>query len=839
MVVRRVQGTSIAWREWVESGEGSDVCLTQFLVSTNAADAPFTSIAAAYAAAVAAGHGPLNPAQVLVCPGTYSGDFTMDTAGIDVIGVAQDSQESQLVGLRGDGQTVFTGTVTVDLAAAATRDATSARWQGIDIKPALGPGVAVAGPNNAALYFYLADCQIVSNDAEAIASANTGLDGFLATIIDVQRCRVATNSAGALAAGITGAGPFPQPGIFAESTSFVGNAGAIGLADAGAFLDSCVVAAGGPGVGVTGGLIQARDTFFQTDEAPAIVEDAASIADVVDCKFRADPGTDFIIGDGLFFHDGITFTIGGAATLPTWDTALTVFTQAAVPQESHNDLVAFVGGGSSEITTQTNVVVTSDAAGGTIVLPPAFSRPGVLRLKLGAGNVGVVTVTAQGGDDIRLGGAAPVVSFPLTDDGVFLVSSPTVPRWEGWAFAGGAAVNCLSLALVSPDPALAPFQSIGAAYAFLRDTVGADPDSPAKVFVCPGIYVEDLTMDTPGIQVVACAMDDYNTLRDVGLGPTRMEGTLTIDLTGFSPSDAVRNCAWRGIDVIAGLGGGGTPAVVFTGIFYQQAFITDCLLSGSALDPGVIGSNTGVGGPGVSRLDLIRVRMLNPDFFSSAGFDWAKGALKLNDCSTSGQETNTVGDGLAPTPTVEAVGCRFANGFTVDDGDLDFVDCSMSSGVTFLAGGGVLELTRCDLPAASILGPGILVYDYQSNLSFSGGLDPALLVSQKESIPAGAGVVQRLDGAHVLTGGETNVIVTTTALGSTVTLPLVAIGAARRHGPIRVKNSGLSTDLVGILVPGGVTLNEGVPFLPLVPGASATFCAVSGGPIGPDWESYD
>ena len=143
MVVARVKGfhTGGPWSLWVDSGEGSDLCLTQFLVANDPGAAPFTSIITAYAAAKAAGHGAANPAQILVCPGTYVGDLLIDTPGIDIIAVSQDSQQPG--GGSGIGHTVVDGQVTFDLAFAGTRLLTTMRWQGIDIRPSAGPAVFV------------------------------------------------------------------------------------------------------------------------------------------------------------------------------------------------------------------------------------------------------------------------------------------------------------------------------------------------------------------------------------------------------------------------------------------------------------------------------------------------------------------------------------------------------------------------------------------------------------------------------------------------------------------------------------------------------------------------
>lgn len=975
MVIKRVQGWITGpWKEFVDTEEGSDVCLTQFLVSTDAAGAPFTTIQAAYAAAEAAGHNAANPAQVLVCPGTYSGPLTLGTPGIDIIGVAQDSQRGRVFGGSGDGQTVFTGNIVVDPVSAGTRDSTSIRWQGIDVKPTTGIGFNVAGPNNAALYLYITDCQVVSPDDEPIRITNTGVDGFTASVVDVQRCRVETQEANANAVAIFGVG-FPLATLAAAHTAFLGGTtgAAMRLAAGQSTVDSCYLFGGTDAI-LSAGTLLALDTVFEAlGPASAITIDGTSLARVTDCKFDADQAAGpFITGTGLFIHDGLTFLGTG---VPPFDTALTVSTSQAIPLESHNQPI-ILDGTSFEITSETNLVVEASPAGGTIVLPPSGARPGVLRLKLGENNAGVVTVSQQGADDIRLGGAAPVLTFPLTDDGVFLVSTPPSRRWEGWVFGGGG-TSCLTQYLVSPSAATAPFQSIQLAVD-AAVLAGADPLSPAKVLVCPGTYFENVTLSQPGVHVVGVAMDDYNTLRTAGLGITRLEGTLTIDLVAGIWFDEQRNVAWRGIDIatfqpciaegsqvatprgsrpieslrvgdevlsvdpesgerhvtkvkgirtetrecmemstsgeslvctpvhpiyspergdyqnasrwadgelsqVLRLTDGGvtaeevqatsrdagmrqvfdisvespllnfvangfvvhnkTVAVVFSGVNFQQAFITDCLLSANFGDPAVLGTNTGVGLQGFSRLDCIRVRLENTDAASASGFDWLKGWLRLNDCQTSGQVSNTIGDGLLPRPEVEAVGCIFRNGTTINEGDFFVTDCSFPGDAVAFAGVSDFETTRCDMPAGSVVGPapGVFTYDYLSNTFFQAPIDPAIDVIQKESIPAGSEVVQFAGpGPFVLTGGYTNVLVTTIDQPlTTLTLPLILAGASRRHGPIRVKNSINSITALTVDVPAGVKLNEVLAGTAvLAPGTSITVCAINSGLIGPDWETF-
>jgi hypothetical protein len=831
MVVARVQGTSIAWREWVETGEGSDLCLTQFLVSTDASGAPFTSIQAAYTAAVNAGHDATNPAVILVCPGTYTEPVTMDTPGIDIVAVGQDSQEAQLIGARGDGATVLVGLLTIDLApAAGGRDATTARWQGIDIKPAIGAGIILSGPNNAALYFYLADCQVVSPDDGGILISNTGVDGFLATVLDIQNCRIESQRVPGGAAVIgSGIGPFPISTLVAESSSFIGTDNCFVMSDEAIRLDSCVLVSAGPCVVMGDAVLICRDTFIETDDVNAIVGD--STIELVDCKIRVELPGPAIVSGGVLFHDNITF-LGGTATVPEgWlSGAAAVFQHQAVPQESHN--VLQTGGGGLFITTQSNVVVESPVGGDVIFLPPASERAGALRLKLGENNLGTVFVLAQGGDDIRLGGSAPVPGFPLTDDGVFLVSTdPT--RWEGWEFGSE---TCLNTFLVSPDANLAPYQTIQDAYD-AAVAAGANSINPAKVLVCPGEYTEDVTMSQAGIDIVACAPDDYNELRTgtVSGGPfgvTRLIGTVTIDIGGTGATDPLTTCAWRGIDISASSVNG---AIHFIGDQYQYAFVSDCAIVNDT-EAAVELVNTGTSAVDDSTLDIIRCGLENTEVASASAFDVVDGRLILSDCVCSGNNPNTIAAGALASIT----GSRILNQTSVA-GTLVAAYSTLQD-VTFSAATGILDVTQCELPTGPIAGgagPGFGRFVYDSlptpSTSFT-SLDPAADNQQKSSIPP-AGAVRPFAGAgpHVLDGGESNVVVDTPVAGATMTLPTITAASAR-IGPIRIKNRVGSAGSLTVAPAGGNTLNEAGVGIVLGAGASLT---VVGWQASLDWETYD
>ena len=422
-----VLGTEAAttWLAILDSGGvGTANCLTQFLVSPNPAGAPFQLIQAAYDAAFAAGGG-----TVLVCDGTYIEDLILTGHSVDIVHIAENSQQAP-AGRGGDGNAVLVGRIIIDLLFNGSRDATTLRWQGIDIRPPAGTPIIISGPNNAASYTYVTDCQIISPDSAALLMSNTGVAGGLATVLDVQRCTLDTPD-GIVAAG----GPAPFPSLLLKNCSLtVPDGPGFILSEMNYSLDSCIVSHGfdDPGLLTADSVGQADDTIWQGGEAPHfLLGDATSVLRVLDNKFVHDPDTPFLITSGSFLHDALVF-IG--TNVPPWLSAgpASVTTEQAVPHEAYA-LTILLDGAAHILSTETNVLGESTAAGGVLVLPPTAERAGPIRMKLSLGNIGGITVAAQGADTIRLPGAAPAAAVPLTDPGFVLVSNPVTGRWEGWS----------------------------------------------------------------------------------------------------------------------------------------------------------------------------------------------------------------------------------------------------------------------------------------------------------------------------------------------------------------------------------------------------------------------
>jgi len=799
------------------TGAGADNCLTQYLVSPSEEGAAYQKISDAYGAAKVDGHNAANPAQVLVCPGTYEDDVLMDTPGIDVIAVASDSQARIVAGSHGEGQTVMLGDLEIDMADAGSLESTSARWQGVDIIAEGTAAVVFSGEE--AQYFYLTDCQI-SSDTVAIRDTNEGAEDDQTSILDIQRCRIsAVEEADTNCIEIASAGQLPTR-VNCSETHLRATGHAAFVSNGYLSMDSLRASSTDDCFSLDGAIVYASDSLFSTDGIFADVP-AGSVVDILDCKFSLDTAP-FITGAGMFYHDAMAFYRG---TVPAWDTSLRARTSQGVCQES--DIVEIdVSAGGYEITTETNVSVIGP---GTLTVPPTIVRPGVIRLKESSSSGGAVTVAAQGVDNIRVGGETAVASVTLTPEGLFMVADPPNSLWEAWA---GCMTTCLDVALVAPDTARAPFQSIQDAYDSLV-AAGAGAASPGKVLVCPGVYTEDVAMSTPGIDIVGVAPDDYNELRQGGLGITRLEGTLTIDLTVAAPDDYRKTCAWRGIDIIAqSAPAPSQSAVLFTGTHFQLGFITDCYLQAAANAPAIKQDNSGSSGVlGDSALDVIRCGVVNPSVASAAGFDCLDGTLLLNDCVTRGAVKNTISAGAL----VSMQDMKLTNGVTVA-GELDAFDSTISEIVQ--SDGSLVEITRCDMPAGPT-GTGTFLFDSIPTGSASpvGGFDTNLTITQKSSVPQGGGVNYYTGaGPHQLDGSETNVVVDPNDEVAVVVLP----PALARRGPIRLKQLAGSGGSLNVNTSGGETIDTAAAPLVGIGTAGKTFIGWVSPPFGPpnDWETY-
>jgi hypothetical protein len=103
-------GTHV-WEPFCGGGSGQTLEWPDYVVSLNDPLAPFTSIGAAIAAASGAGHGPSDPAVVLVHPGTYVENVVL-RAGIAVVAFSQN------IDIAGGtvSNTIIAGTVTCNAA---------------------------------------------------------------------------------------------------------------------------------------------------------------------------------------------------------------------------------------------------------------------------------------------------------------------------------------------------------------------------------------------------------------------------------------------------------------------------------------------------------------------------------------------------------------------------------------------------------------------------------------------------------------------------------------------------------------------------------------------------
>jgi len=845
------------------NGNEGAACLTEFSVSDDPDGAAFTSIQAAYDAAVAMGFGPNNPAQVLVCPGTYTEDVTLTTPGINIVAVTNNPQartpETSI------GETVLVGTLTIDLTPAATAEETIIQWQGVDIRPASGVGISFEGINFQ--LFVLNSCVVESVDDLAISMTNTGVDGFNTSGMRVIRAGVLNPSDAIGVASTIGV----TTGAFESSQSSLGRIG-------GGPVDCFTVSSDSANVVCEDTFIQGTNTIaagsmlvaesvVQTTGTTAFTVSAPSgFLQMLAVKIGVaatvpPPAAPFIVGDGFVFHDGFSFfgtpfLFLGAQT-PSWAPTLSVVTAVGLPEENYIQELALP----AEISTQNQVAVTGP---GTLTLPSAAARPGPIFIK--PTDATAVTVAAQPGEFIRLGTGLPAASVTLPDGGAVFTSFRTGlgPIWEAYEFGGGSSVTCLDIFLVAPSPALAPYTSIQAAYdaAALAVPVG----TRAKVLVCPGVYTEDVTMTRGNIDIVAI---DQNTVEETNTasvytggpvtnpgttqGNTVLQGVLTVDFAAASGGYA----RWQGIDIVRNDVSPDSSQVIFIstapplGVFTNFA-IENSVISNNAdlavtsplvfVDSAVVAGET----TRANILTFVRCRLEDSRTLppTSTLFDIDLGIVYLNDTHVQGVPS---GDGFSTAISIATDDSRlFATGSTIT-GEIDTageVSATFSSVTTQISTGatGSVSLDRCRVgrvPGAVgdfVSGTGAFNFDTVTIIGANSLVNfltsaAAVTVTQDGSVPPGAPVFS-VSGGFVITQ-QTNLLVLDAGPASVpITLPL----AAHRLGPIRIKGVVQDTPApIDVFTQGGETINGlAAPFTIGAGTTGATFVSDGSG----NWEVY-
>jgi hypothetical protein len=395
----------------------------------------------------------------------------------------------------------------------------------------------------------------------------------------------------------------------------------------------------------------------------------------------------------------------------------------------------------------------------------------------------------------------------------------------------------LSVFLVSPSGSLSNYTTIGSAYAAAK-AAGAGATTYAKVLVCPGIYTEDLTMDRPGIDIVAVAPHRENELADNQAGGTILRGQLTIDLSDTPGAGVLNRCQWIGIDIEPNAGTPTFPLFEFSGATEQYATVADCQITHTTSSGAVI---AGVSNSASSEVNFVRTNIFR-DFAGSTALFGAlsiTGSLcKVNDCRVAAQP---FGDGdfgasvvTGASGLLQALGSRFF-GRISGDGAASFDRCTVGATIIDTATSGAVSLTKCTvsrvLSGSWVIGTGSFTYDSltwsfasQANASIGSSVS----VTQTGSLPPGQPYLAIPFGTAFTIAGQTAILADDSGGAKAIGMPL----ADRQLGPIRVKGTGGPGPLT--LTPSGGDTINGVAGPFVVPAAGVTL--VSNGTSS--WESF-
>lgn len=406
------------------SATGGDTCLTTFLVAPDPLLAPFTSIQAAYDAAVTAGADADNPAKILVCPGTYQEDVTMSVGGIDIVAVAI-HRENQLAsvnpGQSGQpGPTLLMGQLAIDLSVAPAAGVLNrCQWIGIDIQPnkeaPVLPLVRFTGATEQ--YATVSDSQIshgVNSATNIIVSDNANSLGNLVRVNCITDV------------------PAPSGEPILEVVAGIVNANDCRLAGQphgdGDFAVALTVAVGttfrAAGSTIVGPHTIAGSVFCDRCNVLSTRLALSGDATFTRCQVSRILLGDWVTGVGSFTYDELTWSIPSQSN-STVGISITLLQRSSNPAGQQYLLIPFVL--VFNITTQTNILADVSGGAKAIGFPSALSRPGPIRIKP-TGGVGVLTITPSGADTID-GAAAPLV---VPAAGLTLISDGT-SAWQTWA----------------------------------------------------------------------------------------------------------------------------------------------------------------------------------------------------------------------------------------------------------------------------------------------------------------------------------------------------------------------------------------------------------------------
>lgn len=482
------------------------------------------------------------------------------------------------------------------------------------------------------------------------------------------------------------------------------------------------------------------------------------------------------------------------------------------------------------------IAVSAPVAPITLTLPEARTLPGwTVCIKAQDVTGGAITVVGLNGQLID-GAVSTVLSTVL--DSVVLESIGDEWIICGGGAGGAATDNCLSVFLVSPNPSFSNYTTIQSAYD-AAVAAGGSSTSPSKVLVCPGIYEEDVTMSTPGIDIVAVAIHRENELASDQPGGTILRGQLSIDLSVTPGVGVLNRCQWIGIDIEPNSQAPVFPLLDFTGTTLQYATVSDCQISHTIADPDAIATVTctALNGP---QLNLVRVNIFKNSLVpvDTIVLGVLAGTCNVNDCRIAAQ---AFGDGFFGTAIFTAtLGVLSASrsrffGLVTGDGSSVFERCSIESTIVDTSAIGSVTFLKCIvsriLGGIWVTGTGSFEYDDltwtttgQSNSSISSGVT----TTQRGSLPQGQPYLSLPFVTPLFMGGQTSVLADDSGGAKTVTLP----SAVAQLGPIRIKGTGGPGPLTVTPV-GADTINgAGVPLA--VPAAGLTLVSDGAG----NWETF-
>jgi len=401
----------------------------------------------------------------------------------------------------------------------------------------------------------------------------------------------------------------------------------------------------------------------------------------------------------------------------------------------------------------------------------------------------------------------------------------------------GAGENCLSVFLVSPDGSLSNYTSIQAAYDAAK-AAGAGASTYAKVLVCPGTYVEDVTMDRPGIDIVAVALHRENEQADVQAGGTILQGQLVINLSDTPGAGVLNRCQWIGIDIEPNGTTPTFPLVDFGGTTEQYATVADCQISHELTSGAAIATVTNTNGS--SECNFVRANI----FRNSAGsttmtaLSVTGGNCNVNECRVAAQP---FGDGDFGTAATVGTGANlngleaFFFGRISGEGTSQFERCTVGSTILATGTAGSITLIRCVvtriLSGVWVTGTGSFTYDAltwrlsgQSNSSFSTGVT----VTQLGSLPQGQPFLFLPFATIGVIAGQTAILADDSGGAKSLSLP----SAVAQLGPIRIKGTGGPGPLT--VVPTGADTIDGVAGPFAVPAGGVTLISDGSGA----WQSF-